>query len=153
MHRKYERHGLSKTPTYKSWDGIIQRCTNRNCNDYPDYGGVGVAVCDRWMIFANFLSDMGVRPRGMSIDRIDNNKGYEPGNCRWATINQQIRNRRTTTLTPDLVRTIRRLHSAGRSYRSIASETGVPYWNVASVARGRSWKDIKAEEESDGHDS
>jgi hypothetical protein len=74
---------------------MIQRCTNETHHEFIDYGGRGITVCQAWMIFENFLSDMGERPVGKTIDRYpDNDKGYEPGNCRWATPVEQARNRR-----------------------------------------------------------
>lgn len=74
---------------------MIQRCTNPNRTGYESYGGAGITVCERWRTFANFLEDMGERPIGYtSIDRIDNTKGYEPGNCRWATDEMQHTNQR-----------------------------------------------------------
>lgn len=89
------RHTNSeRTPTYHSWSAMIQRCTNRNRADYADYGGRGIAVCDRWRSFVYFLADMGERPVGMTLDRIDVNAGYEPSNCRWADKEMQRRNRR-----------------------------------------------------------
>jgi hypothetical protein len=73
------------------------RCTNQNHKSYNNYGGRGITVCERWMDFRNFLQDMGERPEGMSIDRIDVNGDYEPGNCRWATAQQQSLNKRNST--------------------------------------------------------
>ncbi len=78
--------------THKSWDHMIQRCTNPNHVKYPRYGGRGITVCDRWRKFSNFLDDMGERPERMTIDRINNDGNYEPSNCRWATMSQQIKN-------------------------------------------------------------
>ena len=80
--------------TYNSWRGIIDRCLNKNSTTYYKYGAKGITVCDRWKTFSNFLEDMGERPEGKSIDRIDNFKGYELKNCRWATNLEQAHNKR-----------------------------------------------------------
>lgn len=83
-------HNLCGTPTYRSWQGMIQRCTNPNNPRWLDYGGRGIGVCEKWKNFSNFLDDMGVRPVGKSLDRKDNSLGYYPENCRWSSpIEQQ----------------------------------------------------------------
>lgn len=84
------------TVEYSTWKDMRKRCTNPNTRCYKNYGARGVNVCKRWEDFNNFLEDMGKRPSSKhSIDRIDNNKGYTPSNCRWATIKQQNENRGT----------------------------------------------------------
>lgn len=91
-------HGMSRTATYYSWRGILKRCCDENHDQYANYGGRGIRVCERWLKFENFFADMGEKPTGKSLDRYpDYNGNYEPGNCRWATQTQQIRNKRNTT--------------------------------------------------------
>ncbi len=84
---------------YRSWVGLRERCLNKNHHAFADYGGRGIAVCDRWAgrdCFANFFNDMGQRPVGFSIDRIDVDGDYSPENCRWSSKKEQSRNRRNT---------------------------------------------------------
>lgn len=92
-------HNRKLTPrskAYQAWANMKTRCGNPKATHYRHYGGRGVRVCERWMTFENFLADMGEPPPGLTIDRINNNGHYEPGNCQWATMKQQAANRRNT---------------------------------------------------------
>jgi hypothetical protein len=88
-------HGLSRSPEWHSWVAMWARVRGRSGRRYLDYRARGIEVCDRWRAFEAFLDDMGARPIGTSLDRIDNNGHYEPSNCRWATPRVQRRNQRT----------------------------------------------------------
>jgi hypothetical protein len=87
-------HGLTHTPTYGSWYSMKGRCKNSKNNRYRDYGGRGITYVSRWESFDNFLADMGERPAGMTLDRKNNDGPYSPKNCRWATSEDQRRNKR-----------------------------------------------------------
>jgi len=90
----YSRHGhgsdTNRSPTYRAWESMVQRCTNPNHQRWDDYGGKGITVCPPWMSFPAFLKDMGPKPdRDHQLGRIDVTKGYTPQNCRWLTRKQQ----------------------------------------------------------------
>lgn len=96
--KRFTKHGMSPskktTGTYSSWHSMIQRCCKKKCKAYKDYGGRGIKVCKKWEKFTGFFKDMGAKPNGLSLDRIDNQKGYTKSNCRWTTKQQQARNTR-----------------------------------------------------------
>ncbi len=103
---KKATHGLkhghrrigSKDPTYQAWDGMVQRCTNSKAPHFKDYGGRGIQVCSSWLTFSNFLEDMGVRPEGAELNRVNNNIGYFKGNCNWVSRAEQMLNTRRTIM-------------------------------------------------------
>jgi len=115
-------HGQSSSPYYKAWHGMIQRCVNPNHTKFKRYGGRGITVCDSWMKFENFAADMGEKPTGMSLGRINNDGNYEPGNCRWETPRQQLNNfSRNVVLT---------VHGITDTFANHCRKFGVVYWRA-----------------------
>lgn len=130
--RVIEDHGKAKTPEYKVWRSMKARCDNPNEKYYYLYGGRGIRVCDRWYrSFTNFLSDMGSKESGMSLDRIDNDKGYEPSNCRWVTAKEQANNRRDTILVARSGRT--------QSLKQWCEELSINYGTIWSRVHKLNW--------------
>lgn len=137
------RHGYAKRPVYAAWLQMRQRCYNTRNKDYPTYGGRGITVCDRWrQHFLTFLADVGERPKGCSLDRIDNNRGYEPENVRWAPLGTQNRNTRATKLSERKVAEMRQLHAAGWSIHRLARLYCVARKTVQKVLHGDIWRPL-----------
>lgn len=116
-------HGMSGTRVYQVWASMIKRCENPAEKNYRHYGGRGIRVCDRWRhSFEAFIADMGERPDGMTLDRVNVDGNYEPGNCRWATYAEQSRNTRRN----------RRLLVGGKSMTvtDAARALGVRRWTL-----------------------
>lgn len=114
-------------PLYCVWASMRNRCFNPNYRQWNDYGGRGIEICERWDDFHVFVKDMGERPNGYTLDRIDNNRGYNPENCRWASRKQQQLNRRISVY----------VEIEGRKYRAIdlAHEVGVKTDTIVSRAK------------------
>lgn len=153
VHGNY-KHGHSRrngrsTPTYRAWSNMKDRCLRVTCQDYPYYGGRGIKVCDRWLeSFHNFLADMGEKPPGLTLDRINNNGNYEASNCRWAARKEQNENRGGRArlgakLTPKQVLEIRAYANVpGVLQREIASYFGISQARVSRIKLGNKWVDI-----------
>lgn len=144
--RRYDTrttHGMKGTPTYSSWSAMMTRCFNEKDRAYASYGGSGITVCERWRNFESFLADIGERPGSeYSLDRIDGAKGYEPGNVRWATAHQQIRNRRVNRLTDETAAQIRDLHASGVRQCDLAKQFGISQSLVCYVVGGKIWRPL-----------
>lgn len=98
MYKHGHRPQGGRTPTYNSWSAMRKRCLNPKFHNFNHYGGRGITVCPRWDDFSQFLADMGERPEGTTLDRVDTNGNYEPSNCRWASNKEQAASRSNTKL-------------------------------------------------------
>ncbi len=102
--KKYEKHGMSDTGAYNSWKAMRQRCLDSYHSSYKNYGGRGIRVCREWKeSFVQFYKDMGDKPAGTTLDRIDNDGDYTPENCRWATSQEQASNKKRLKRRPILI--------------------------------------------------
>lgn len=130
-----QKHGHAapsgRTGTYRSWEVMKSRCKNKNDPSFEGYGGRGIGFCDRWNSFENFLIDMGDRPHGKSLDRIDVNGNYHVENCRWATPSEQGRNKRNN----------RKVNYRDKllTIAELAEITGVPYQRLHERIVRRGW--------------
>lgn len=131
------------TPEYRTWCAMKARCFRKTSQDYKDYGGRGITVCDAWRNdFEQFFRDMGPRPKGCSIGRINNDGNYEPGNCRWETMTQQHRNMRKVLLDQAKVMRCREMRARGALLREIAAATDSTISAVHGVLQGKTWKNV-----------
>lgn len=136
--RAATKHGMRQTSTYCAWDNMLRRCANPNHPGWNDYGGRGIKVCERWFSFVNFVADMGEAPKGLELDRIDNDGSYEPGNCRWTDRTTQARNSRHALLNVEAAKVIRRMH--GRvSGPLLAALHEVSVWTIYNIWYGKTW--------------
>ena len=121
---------------------MIQRCDNPKASGYKNYGGRKIAVCARWREFENFLADMGERPPGTSIDRRDNDRGYESGNCRWVTSTEQARSSSRVKMTVEKVREADAMFAVGLSNDQVARHFGIARSTAGFIRQRRSWRDV-----------
>ena len=125
---------------YRIWTSMRERCNNPDCHAYSRYGGRGIRVCKRWDSFAFFAIDVGKRPAGLTLERRNNNRGYSPANCYWATRKTQQRNTCTVKLSVAKVQAIRRLYVPGEiTQREIGIIYGVHQVTVSEAIRGVKW--------------
>lgn len=137
----YEGGTRSKTIEYETYSGIKSRCYNPNDPAYKYYGGRGIKMCDRWNeSFDNFFEDMGLRPDGLEIDRINVNGNYSPNNCRWTTHKENMRNRSNTVLSKEKAIGVIALRDMGLKIREIAESIGISENNVENVLYKPIWR-------------
>lgn len=136
------RHGHAagkRTPTYSTWLNMLQRCENPKNPNYPDWGGSGIRVDERWYSFENFLADMGERPADTTLDRVERTLGYTKTNCRWATRTEQNRNRDGVKLTQELADEIREMLAGGATDKDLAALFDISAVTVRKIRYGEVW--------------
>jgi len=134
------KHGYRHKKTYTVWSNMIARCTKNN----PNYSNRGIKVCDEWLVFENFLKDMGECPDGLSIDRIDVNGNYELSNCRWATRKEQAQNTRRSVLSEADVSVIKTIlnRKSFLNDKQIAKQFDVDKHVINSIKLGKTWRNV-----------
>lgn len=128
------KHGRYGSGEYKSWDSMIQRCTNPSSPSYARYGARGLTVCEDWLIFENFYRDMGPRPPGHTIDRLNNAEGYSASNCRWATPVEQAHNKNRRCTSFDEAQAVRKARfETGKGPKGLSQETGISEGSISGI--------------------
>lgn len=143
------KHGFTGTPTFRCWQDMQQRCYNPLNKDWEYYGGRGILVCNSWIdSFATFLDDMGVRPKGRTLDRIHGDRGYSKDNCRWATPLQQSRNRRkdynrgeTNSHSILSLEDVEVIRNSDETAKTLAKQFGVYESTIYRVRSRKTWKE------------
>lgn len=134
--------GYSHSSTYVSWQDAKQRCYSLKNKRYAEYGGRGITMCDEWVNdFGEFLRYMGEKPKGLTLERCDVNRGYEPGNCIWATKTAQAQNTRANVSTWESVREIRALWANGAKASELAEKFGMSRGNIEFIVQGKTWRE------------
>jgi hypothetical protein len=141
--RANKTHGLTGTRIYTTWAAMLARCNKPTATSYPRYGAVGVTICDSWKSFDCFYADVAhLYKDGMQIDRIDNNGNYEPGNVRWVTPKQNIRNSTVVKLDEQEVGAIKSLFLLGVKGSQMAKAFNVQQTTISAIKNGKNWNDV-----------
>lgn len=134
--------GYSHSSTYSSWQDAKKRCYSLKNKRYAEYGGRGIKMCDEWVKdFGEFLRYMGEKPKGLTLERCDVNRGYEPGNCIWATRTSQAQNTRANVATWEIVREIRSLWANGTEVNELAEKFCMSRGNIEFIVQEKTWRE------------